>query len=74
MLVLFGPVIKLIGSLTLCPLKRKIRARLEFALISEILIKLLPKDEYHMPIADMLTNEASRHCVISFLDGNSGYN
>ena len=27
-----------------------------------------------MPIADMLINEASGHCVISFLDGNAGYN
>lgn len=27
-----------------------------------------------MPIADMLINDASRHKVISFLDGNAGYN
>ena len=27
-----------------------------------------------MPIADMLINEASGHRVISFLDGNVGYN
>ena len=27
-----------------------------------------------MPIADMLINEASGHRVISFLDGNTGYN
>ena len=27
-----------------------------------------------MSIADMLINEASGHCVISFLDGNAGYN
>jgi hypothetical protein len=27
-----------------------------------------------MPIADMLINNASRHRVISFLDGNTGYN
>jgi hypothetical protein len=27
-----------------------------------------------MPIADMLINNASRHRVISFLDGNAGYN
>ena len=29
---------------------------------------------YHMPIADMLINEASGHRVISFIDGNAGYN
>jgi hypothetical protein len=33
-----------------------------------------PKDKYPMPIADMLINNASRHRVISFLDGNIGYN
>ena len=27
-----------------------------------------------MPIGDMLINEASVHCVISFLDGNASYN
>jgi hypothetical protein len=27
-----------------------------------------------MPIADMLINEASGHKVISFLNGNAGYN
>jgi hypothetical protein len=32
------------------------------------------KDEYSMPIANMLINNASRHRVISFLDGNAGYN
>ena len=32
------------------------------------------KDDYPMPIADMLINDASGHQVISFLDGNAGYN
>jgi hypothetical protein len=32
------------------------------------------KDEYSMPIANMLINNTSRHRVISFLDGNAGYN
>jgi hypothetical protein len=36
--------------------------------------KATPKDEYPMPIADMLINNASGHRVISFLDGNAGYN
>jgi hypothetical protein len=36
--------------------------------------KATPKDEYPMPIADMLINNASRHRVISFLDGNASYN
>jgi hypothetical protein len=33
-----------------------------------------PKDEYPMPIADMLINNASVNRIISFLDGNVGYN
>jgi hypothetical protein len=33
-----------------------------------------PKDEYPMPIADILINKASGNKVISFLDGNVGYN
>jgi hypothetical protein len=36
--------------------------------------KANPKDEYPMPIADMLINNASGHRVISCLDGNAGYN
>jgi hypothetical protein len=36
--------------------------------------KATPKDEYPMPIADMLIDNASEHRVIIFLDGNAGYN
>jgi hypothetical protein len=44
--------------------------RLEYALILEMLIN----DEYPMPIADMLINDASGHKVLNFLAGNAGYN
>jgi hypothetical protein len=33
-----------------------------------------PKDECPMPIADLLIDSASGNNVISFLDGNAGYN
>jgi hypothetical protein len=33
-----------------------------------------PKDEYLIPIADLLINSTSGNKVISFLDGNAGYN
>jgi hypothetical protein len=33
-----------------------------------------PKDEYQMPIADLLIDIALGNKVISFLDGNAGYN
>ena len=31
-------------------------------------------DGYPMPIADMLVDAAAEHKVISFMDGNAGYN
>jgi hypothetical protein len=36
--------------------------------------KATPKDEYHMHIVDVLINNAFGHRLISFLDGNVGYN
>jgi hypothetical protein len=36
--------------------------------------KTIPKDEYPMPIIDMLINNASGHQVINILDGNASYN
>jgi hypothetical protein len=33
-----------------------------------------PKDEYPMPVSDLLMDSASGNKVISFLDGNAGYN
>ena len=48
----------------------KIRACIDFRDLN----RATPKDEYPMPIADILINEASGHKVISFLDGNAGYN
>ena len=33
-----------------------------------------PKDEYHMPVADMLVNSASGNEILSFMDGYSSYN
>jgi hypothetical protein len=33
-----------------------------------------PKDEYPMPIADTLINNTLGNRIISFLDGNAGYN
>ena len=32
------------------------------------------KDEYPMPVADLLVDGASRYKVLSFMDGHSGYN
>jgi hypothetical protein len=33
-----------------------------------------PKDEYSMPITETLINVAAGHKILSFMDGNAGYN
>ncbi|KAI5323789.1 hypothetical protein L3X38_032861 [Prunus dulcis] len=33
-----------------------------------------PKDEYPMPMADMLIDGAAHNHMLSFMDGNAGYN
>lgn len=33
-----------------------------------------PKDEYPMPIADLLVDSTACNCVLSLLDAHSGYN
>ena len=32
-----------------------------------------PKDEYPMPVAETLMNAAASHKMMSFMDGNAGY-
>jgi hypothetical protein len=48
----------------------KIWVRIDFHNLNKATLK----DEYLMPIADMLSNNASGHRVIGFLDGNADYN
>jgi hypothetical protein len=48
----------------------KIRVCIDFHYLN----KANPKDEYSMPITDIVINNASGHLVISFLDGNADYN
>ncbi|KAM2986896.1 hypothetical protein FF2_007117 [Malus domestica] len=33
-----------------------------------------PKDEYTMPILDLLIDAAANHAILSFMDGHAGYN
>jgi hypothetical protein len=33
-----------------------------------------PKDEYPIPVAETLINAAASHKMLSFMDGNAGYN
>jgi hypothetical protein len=48
----------------------KLRVSIDFRNLNRATLK----DEYPMPIADMLINNASGNRIISFLDGNVGYN
>jgi hypothetical protein len=54
------------------PAKKKGTKKLRVCIDFRDLNKATPKDEYPMPIADFLVNSASRHRVLSFLDGNVG--
>ena len=56
------------------PIEKKDSGKIRVYIDFRDLNKATPKDEYPMPIADMLINEASGYRVISFLDGNAGYN
>jgi hypothetical protein len=51
--------------------KKKNTGKIWVCIDSYNLNKATPKDEYPMPIANMLISNASGHRVISFLDGNA---
>ena len=56
------------------PVEKKDTGKIRVCIDFRDLNRATPKDEYPMPIADMLINDASGHKVISSLDGNAGYN
>jgi hypothetical protein len=56
------------------PIEKKNPGKIRVCIDFFNLNKATPKDEYHMPTTDILINNASKHRVISFLDGNAGYN
>jgi hypothetical protein len=56
------------------PVEKKNTGKIQICIDFHNLNKTTPKDEYPMPIANMLINNASEHRVNNFLNGNSNYN
>jgi hypothetical protein len=56
------------------PVEKKNTGKIRIYLDFRNLNRATPKDEYPVLIADLLVHSASGNKVISFLDGNAGYN
>jgi hypothetical protein len=56
------------------PVEKKNTGKIRICVNFRDLTRATPKDEYLMPIADELVNQASGNKTISFLDGNARYN
>jgi hypothetical protein len=54
--------------------EKKDSSKLRVCIDFRNLNRATPKDEYPIHVADILLNKASGNRVISFLDGNIGYN
>jgi hypothetical protein len=56
------------------PIEKKSTGKIRICVGLRNLNRATPNYEYPMPIADLLIDSASGNKVISFLDGNAGYN
>jgi hypothetical protein len=56
------------------PVEKKNTGKIQICMDFRNLNRATLKDEYPMPIADLLVDSASGNKVISLLDGNAGYN
>jgi hypothetical protein len=56
------------------PVEKKGSGKIRICIDFRNLNRATTKVEYPMPIADMLINDASAHKVLSFPNGNAGYN
>jgi hypothetical protein len=56
------------------PVEKKGTGKVRVCVNFRKLNRATPKNEYPMSVAELLVNSASGHKIISFLDGNAGYN
>jgi hypothetical protein len=56
------------------PVEKKNTGKIRICVDFRNLNRATPKDEYLMPVADLLVDSVSGNKGISFLDGNTGYN
>jgi hypothetical protein len=56
------------------PVEKKNTGKIWICMDFRNLNRATPKDEYPMPVADLLVDRVLGNKVISFLDGNAGYN
>jgi hypothetical protein len=56
------------------PVEKKNTGKIWICVDFRNLNRATPKDEYPKPVANLLIDSASGNKVISFLDGNAGYN
>jgi hypothetical protein len=56
------------------PMVKKNTGKIQICMDFRNLNRATPKDEYLMPVADLLIDSTSGNKVISFLDDNAGYN
>jgi ribonuclease HI len=56
------------------PVEKKATSKIWICVNFQNLNRVTPKDEYPMPVEDIMINNASSNKMISFLDGNAGYN
>jgi hypothetical protein len=59
-------------GLKYCAIEKKGTRKIRVCVYFKNLNWATPKDEYPMPVTDVLLNNASGHKLISFLDGNAG--
>ena len=68
-----GPVIYVEWLANIVPVLKVITNALRCCVDYRNINGATPKEEYHMPMADLSIDAVAKHKVLSFMDGNAGY-